>query len=537
MKQNMKKIIRQNNNFNSKVDYLKKISIFLVSLFCFSLYSPFVVLSYFNSQATLLNSTFTTGTLDIVSNSSDFGVINLDTNQNYSVINQGSLKLQYEVVSNVESGSDTAFCNQLNITITKGSDTVYSGALPSLALSGLLESYNQDDFVFTISDPSSSAVGQTCNLSFTLKAWQPELDFTQGFTDQDSSVMTIYSNNTKPTTPSDIVLNEFLPYPNGIKYGHNFGDDSSDMPKGEWVELYNNGPSSLDLTGWYIRDSYDNSDHKIMIDLTHTGFSTPTISSHGFLVVYMNKAIFNNESGDSVRLFDNSDDLIDSHSYDLPADYCNLKPTEGDTNDETGSGVGSGCTSSIPDNKSYARIPDGTGSWVDPIPTPGESNELGEQPQNTEDNLTITEATNNSSNSDNQTKNSDSSTNSDTSVKDNTADSGSDNQDQPEAQTNESENQSIDSAIQNDASIDNNQDNIENTDSNVEQTKKTESNQTDSTESTSADTQNNSSEEEVVPEDESVESDSSQGYNQEAKTEESVNDNTGGDISDDSNSQ
>ena len=32
----------------------------------------------------------------------------------------------------------------------------------------------------------------------------------------------------------------------------------------------------------------------------------------------------------------------------------------------------------MPTNKSYARIPDGTGSWVDPIPTPGEPNKMEE---------------------------------------------------------------------------------------------------------------------------------------------------------------
>jgi len=33
----------------------------------------------------------------------------------------------------------------------------------------------------------------------------------------------------------DVVLNEFLPNPDGI-----FGDDGDDAPFGEWIELYNN---------------------------------------------------------------------------------------------------------------------------------------------------------------------------------------------------------------------------------------------------------------------------------------------------------
>ncbi|MFH1990587.1 MAG: TasA family protein [Patescibacteria group bacterium] len=43
--------------------------------------------------------------------------------------------------------------------------------------------------------------------------------------------------------------------------------------------------------------------------------------------------------------------------------------------------VNNGATS-IPENKSFARIPDGTGAWVDPIPTPGKANVLegGQEP-------------------------------------------------------------------------------------------------------------------------------------------------------------
>jgi len=38
------------------------------------------------------------------------------------------------------------------------------------------------------------------------------------------------------------------------------------------------------------------------------------------------------------------------------------------------------CTpgATIPGNKSYARIPDGTGSFIDPVPTPGVRNSLDE---------------------------------------------------------------------------------------------------------------------------------------------------------------
>jgi hypothetical protein len=47
-----------------------------------------------------------------------------------------------------------------------------------------------------------------------------------------------------------------------------------------------------------------------------------------------------------------------------------MQPTPGGVNNTTGNG---GC-GIVPPNKSFARIPDGVGPWVDPIPTPGEQN-------------------------------------------------------------------------------------------------------------------------------------------------------------------
>ena len=42
----------------------------------------------------------------------------------------------------------------------------------------------------------------------------------------------------------DICLNEALPNPNGY--------DSGTWPNGEWVELYNKGNTTVDVSGWYV---------------------------------------------------------------------------------------------------------------------------------------------------------------------------------------------------------------------------------------------------------------------------------------------
>ena len=169
-------------------------------------------------------------------------------------------------------------------------------------------------------------------------------------------------------TRSPIVLNEFLPNPEGKEYGHDFGRDSDKMPKGEWVELYNNSAEAVDLAGWNIRNSSNGAGNAIDIINGNTDTGTTVIAPHGWLVVYLNKAYLSNRR-DTVRLYDATDVLIDAYDYGN-ADFCALEPTPGGENDEDGVGSCSG----VPGNKSYARIPDGTGGWVDPVPTPGSEN-------------------------------------------------------------------------------------------------------------------------------------------------------------------
>lgn len=139
-----------------------------------------------------------------------------------------------------------------------------------------------------------------------------------------------------------IVLNEFLPNPNG-------NECRLDGVAGEWAEIYNNSDIEKDLADWQIRDS---GNHTIAISgsNTHTGVTTIGAKDSGseWLVVFLNGCVLNNSGGDSVNLYNADGQLIDSYSY----------------------------SGSAPENKSYARVPDGTGAWFDPIPTPGGPNIL-----------------------------------------------------------------------------------------------------------------------------------------------------------------
>jgi len=173
-----------------------------------------------------------------------------------------------------------------------------------------------------------------------------------------------------------VVMNEALPYPNGNMYGHDWGHDGDPAPKGEWIELYNNTTTAFDLTGWYFKDYSGN---KIMLNPLNSfdglNNATTTIGAKDtgkeWLVVYTEFDLMDN-SGDTITLYDKLNNVVDTFSYSLPNDCNNLEMTPGDPNYEAC--LGNAPKLQVVDNKSIARLPDGIGEWVDPIPTPGTQN-------------------------------------------------------------------------------------------------------------------------------------------------------------------
>jgi len=294
----------------------------------------------------------------------DIGMEALSEKEFASVVikTTGSLDVQYELYADKISGSDQ-FCNSLLLTAEQNGIEKHNGSLmalnvPATPLMGTWE--------FEIDLPVSAdevPQGVECNVDFVFRGWRQDVvDFANsGFTDEERINLNLTSRM--------IVLNEFLPNPDdGQETEWDFGTDDSVRPYGEWIEVYNNSIYSLDVGGWYIKDGQGN---KIDITNSRTQEGDNTIiGPKGWLVVYMNGAILDND-GDIIELYNTADHLIDSYSYS-GGDYCELEPTPGDEN----SGSISGTCSSVEPNKSFARIPDGIGAWVDPFPTPGRGNKL-----------------------------------------------------------------------------------------------------------------------------------------------------------------
>ncbi len=209
--------------------------------------------------------------------------------------------------------------------------------------------------------------GQACNFKFLFEGWQDNMgSFGEGgFTDTEEIESVIKVGN----WDQSVVLNEILPNPEG--------NDSQAGLQGEWVEFYNNGSSSIDMTGWYIKDDTGNVRGTVGPASTYNGQVVigSKESYYKWLVLFINGSWLNND-GDTVELYNPQGILQDSYTYQGSAtdDDEDSNNTPGGDNQNPAGDEEQGN-----EGKSYARIPDGTGGWVDPVPTPGGPNKLEQE--------------------------------------------------------------------------------------------------------------------------------------------------------------
>lgn len=366
---------------NHKYSFLKIILIIFTVVFSWiEISSIGQTLACFNDIENSTNNTYSAGFLDFSltnTNIEKFIGVTLGEDIKFSSMitkTIGSLDIQYKVYAEKISGDDE-FCKALQLEVSHS----------AISYNGNLLSFNTPPttklgtWVFKIKLPHTTTnfpPGAKCNVDLVFQGWRDDVaDFSQsGFTDEERIHLRLTSRM--------IVLNEFLPNPDPSANGLNFGQDNEQKPKGEWVELYNNSNDDFNVAGWYLTDA---DGHRIDIEPCRTNTGNTIIPAKGFLVVYKNGGegcgshnFSLNNDGDTVKLFNNEGILIDSYSYDAH-DYCQLEPTPGEENSTI---TGSGNCEETPPNKSYARIPDGIGDWVDPIPTPGKPNILEKVDEN-----------------------------------------------------------------------------------------------------------------------------------------------------------
>jgi len=299
--------------------------------------------SYFSDTEISGNNVLQVSTLDFSLSGDDFSpdvTPAQNTLRTININNDGSLDFDYNVKSENVSGD---LCSSLVLSADLDGVNEYTGAISGFDYSaGQFTTVGGNwQFEINLTSDDLSLQNKTCNFDFVFDGLQIG---GIGFFDQEIISNTVNSGIwtiTPPPAP-EIVINEFLPNPDGV--------DNASMPGGEWVELYNNSNVDFDVAGWVLYDSDDS--HELYIEVTNTNTGDTIVPGHGWLVVYRNgDGDFNlNNDTDSVRLFTgypvSSSILVDSYSW----------------------------TTEKPEGFSYARIPDGTGDWVDPIPTPGGPN-------------------------------------------------------------------------------------------------------------------------------------------------------------------
>ncbi|MDP2741322.1 MAG: lamin tail domain-containing protein [bacterium] len=264
------------------------------------------------------------------------------TSRTIDISSNGFSEFNYIVKSNDVSGD---LCSSLILSANLNGVNKYAGPISGLNYSaGQFGTVGGNwQFETNLIDNELSLQNKNCVFDFVFDGSQIS---GAGFFDQETT------SNSVTSGYWSVVLNEFLPNPTG--------NDLSLMPAGEWVEIYNNSPTDdFDVNGWYL---YDADGQGLLISTTNSdnngnlsdGGET-LVPAQGFLVVYLNGAFtsdwLNNSVGDTISLYDGilpGANLVDLYHYSID----------------------------VEENKSFARIPDGTGAWVDPIPTPGSPNTL-----------------------------------------------------------------------------------------------------------------------------------------------------------------
>jgi micrococcal nuclease len=137
-----------------------------------------------------------------------------------------------------------------------------------------------------------------------------------------------------------VVINEIMPDP-ASDWSPTDGDDVYGSLNDEWVEIFNAGGESVDITGWRLRDAVSDSSWRF-------GFEG-VLPPGAFVVVYGNEAyqwegangyskngLSLNNTGDTVTLVDADLTIVDQICYD---------------------------SDNVGDDRAYGRVPDGSATW------------------------------------------------------------------------------------------------------------------------------------------------------------------------------
>ncbi len=138
--------------------------------------------AYFSDTAKVAGNTFSTGTLKFSLSASDWQKNDSEQTKTITIENEGTLDFQHDLVINITSGDDG--CKDLKFKASFGGFEKYSNSLEGFKLENTesLASDQDKDWLFTVSEEYENL---NCELEFVFRAWQEDLDWQQGFWDEE----------------------------------------------------------------------------------------------------------------------------------------------------------------------------------------------------------------------------------------------------------------------------------------------------------------------------------------------------------------
>lgn len=206
----------------------------------------------FQDIETIEGNTVTTSTLDFsLAPSTNFLPDTLtpgdSATRDVGVVNDGSLDFQYNL-SITQTSGDSDLCNALQVEARLNGAVQYSGSLSGLTATTIFNPLDNWEFHVSFNDYDSNLQSKICKFDLVFSGEQIGGN---GFTDEETLASTIYSGTwTPPLTSGDVVINEVY-----YDVASDKGDEGDSANPNEWVELYNNSDSPVNLKNWTIGDN------------------------------------------------------------------------------------------------------------------------------------------------------------------------------------------------------------------------------------------------------------------------------------------
>src|SRR3989344_4973295 len=306
--------------------------------------------AYYNDVESSGGNAFTAGMLDFILSELDYEsligseAVGEKTAVTVAMPVDGSMDMQYKLTVSTTSLAFDPLCNALVVEAKKNGLTQYLGSFSGLlATVATTTEFGTWEFRFDLPPTALAAHGDKCVADARFYAWRAEIADPEDSGYDDEEILSF------DFTARMVVLNEIFANPNG-------GVAPKDR---EYVELYNNGNTPVDVLGWQISEIAGSTEtfHPIVAsgatptEMQPYGGASTMIAPGGYLVLEFGGASSKlNNDGDTVRLYDNVVVLLDTHAYPSTAP-----------------------------GKAHVRFPDGIGFWIDPEPTPGGENTVSIQ--------------------------------------------------------------------------------------------------------------------------------------------------------------